>query len=996
MDYRRRYLKKLANKSRDNQNEEIINVNKLEEKNSPSKAEEKPNIKNIYLQKLLVRTGNSPSSSLKSIPSVTSGLSTFATNYKEVIPSEENKQKIIKYAIHKRTDENFGTRSPSNNLKLQEESSPSFSNKYFKNSRNTTTEKNNPYYNSNQTNGDSKNSYPQFYIRKNKNYSNFQEENNNQENKNEDNNKKEYNYNTYIKKRFQVSSSATNITNNNDHKDEVNNRSLYFRRYKLNNAKVFDNTENDNKVISKDKIEKTHMKYKYFRGSDNRNENEKTEENKSKEKVNNTIPVKQNSGFNFIYGKNEEKKNYDIKVNRKRSKDYEDRFKINEIVTPTINKRYTYVRQKYKKGENSQEKDKSNKDAIKNLYIKENVIDFKILSISANEANPNSRYKRKYCRFSSHNSENSTNENLSFKDENEIINYISKKYEQNKILELFQIKNKKKEEEIINLKEKLNEEIKKNKDKEKNFKKLENNITEKNTDIVKKTKDINNKTKEIEQLKNDITYYKKELQNKIIENSDLKNKIKKDGNNKSIKEELEKIKNEYNEVIRENERLVKDNDELIKENNLNKKDYNDLLKDYEYLQNNKTDNHNNEELVKIKKEFQQILEEKEKINKENILNKQKNDELQKLLRSIKEGNEQIEKSIKNNEKQNAQNNNLKKENDKLAKEIVDLKDEFKKNIEELIKMKKENDNLKNEFNKLNNLNNKAKNENNKIKEELLNSFNSIEENNKQNQDLLKIKEKYYKLLDDYKLLTEDCNLLRDEKSLIQLEQKKLMLDYKRSKEGNIKLQDDYHKLKEDYEQLLKNMESLKNNKTTNLEKLNNLDNNNIISKSNKKECLEEEKNNESGITNSIELQTIKKLDFDLKNEENKSEIDKINNNINNIINKISNKINNNNDIDINSKNNNQDIFAYKGVSEALNINSNKIPKVAGISRELENNLQKKVDTFTQEGIKDTEIIYDKMDINNDNFINVLNNQQLSKSVKKKKITKTFVDDDNEK
>jgi hypothetical protein len=95
-------------------------------------------------------------------------------------------------------------------------------------------------------------------------------------------------------------------------------------------------------------------------------------------------------------------------------------------------------------------------------------------------------------------------------------------------------------------------------------------------------------------------------------------------------------------------------------------------------------------------------------------------------------------------------------------------------------------------------------------------------------------------------------------------------------------------------------------------------------------------------------------------------------------------------------NNNKEIFAYKGVSVALNINSNKIPKVAGISRELENNLQKKVNTFTQEGIKDTEIIYEKMDINNDNFINVLNNQQLSKSMKKKKINKTFVDDDNEK
>ena len=112
------------------------------------------------------------------------------------------------------------------------------------------------------------------------------------------------------------------------------------------------------------------------------------------------------------------------------------------------------------------------------------------------------------------------------------------------------------------------------------------------------------------------------------------------------------------------------------------------------------------------------------------------------------------------------------------------------------------------------------------------------------------------------------------------------------KEDNRNLQDNYDKLKEDYDQLLKDMESLKISKTStqqnaNTSILNTLNNTNIISKSNKKEFLEEEKNNESLIANSFVRQTIKKLDFELKNQENKNGIDKINNNINGIINNIS-------------------------------------------------------------------------------------------------------------
>ena len=942
MDYRRRYLRKLANQSQDNKIEEKINVNKVEEKINPVKNEEKQNIQNIYLQKLLVKNSNSPNNSSVKIPIVNQG-SPFSHKLKDILSTEEANQKPIKYVVQKKEDK-YGFRSPvSKQINYDENSS------LYKISKNTNVNKfdNQNDDNNNQINQKSKNDFPQYYLRKNNNVSNFQEESNNpKENKRDNNGKDNYNSNTYFKKRFQVSASATNIAAiSSDEKENNEKRAMMFRKNRQNNIKNNENSDNDSKAVSKDKINKTQTRYRYFRGGNdkkNENEGETKEDNRQKEKIINTIPINLKAGNNnhqTNQNKNEESNNYDIKVNRKRSKDFIDKNKFSEITTPIINKKYTYVRQRFKK-EDSEEKNNNKERNTENT--KENVIDFKIVSDS--ETITNTRYKRKYGRFS-HNSEN----DLTFKDENEIINYISKKYNQDKIIELFKINNY--EEDLNNMRDKLNEEIQRNSDKDKKIKLLENNIEEKNAEIENKKKDINNKEKEIEKINKDTIFYKNELQKKEKENNELKNKMNKKENNinndiKKINKEYETLKIEYNELVKENNKLIKDYDDLLKENDLIKSDYNDLLKDYEDLKKEqnkpsvKYNNKNDEELNKIKNELKKAIIEKENLQKQ--LNSKKNIEIKKI-------------------------DNTKNEN--FLKEIENLKNEIKNKNEEFSKIKEEKEKLKRELNILNSLNDKAIDQNYKMKEDIV-------ENTKQNQDLLKIKDKYYKLLDDYKLLTHDCELLRNDKDLIQSEYKQFIAKYKKNNEERRKVEEENDKLKEDYEQLLKEMETLKNKnktqQTTNVTILNNLNNTNIISKLNKNEI----KKDESAITKSMLVKTIGPENIKINESKNGKNINNIlydvNNNINDIIKQINNDINNN---EVNMTK------STTGVSLPFNITSDninksekkiieeekkefriskaiqKIKKRQGgegnsssklMDKELENKIQKKSETFVEE------------------------------------------------
>ena len=78
------------------------------------------------------------------------------------------------------------------------------------------------------------------------------------------------------------------------------------------------------------------------------------------------------------------------------------------------------------------------------------------------------------------------------------------------------------------------------------------------------------------------------------------------------------------------------------------------------------------------------------------------------------------------------------------------------------------------------------------------------------------------------------------------------------------------------------------------------------------------------------------------------------------------------------------------------IKCRKSSKISEMAKNLENNMQKK-DSHLTEGNDlmdngNNVVIYEKAE-DNDNVVNVLKNQQLSKSVKKKKSGKTFVDNE---
>ena len=250
------------------------------------------------------------------------------------------------------------------------------------------------------------------------------------------------------------------------------------------------------------------------------------------------------------------------------------------------------------------------------------------------------------------------------------------------------------------------------------------------------------------------------------------------------------------------------------------------------------------------------------------------------------------------------------------------------------------------------------------------------------------------------------------------------------------------------------MESLKNNNKTNAPPtakatiLKNTNNNIIISKSNKKEKDKETKKEDNPMTKSMVVQNPKKLEFDIEKEEtNKNDKQKVNNinniiyDVNNNINDIINKINSNIGNDTNSTstttntNTGSNNTGKKEVSVTFNVaNDNgakkdkkldeekkelrlskamqrikkkqggdgnsasklrKSNKVSEMAKELESKMSKRSGTLTEGNDVGTnnEVIYDEVEINdNDNVVNVLKNQQLSKSIKKKKVAKAFVDD----
>ena len=72
---------------------------------------------------------------------------------------------------------------------------------------------------------------------------------------------------------------------------------------------------------------------------------------------------------------------------------------------------------------------------------------------------------------------------------------------------------------------------------------------------------------------------------------------------------------------------------------------------------------------------------------------------------------------------------------------------------------------------------------------------------------------------------------------------------------------------------------------------------------------------------------------------------------------------------------------------------NKTSKVAEMAKDLGNKMQKKLDNFNDDNNKNNVIYESVNNNNNNNMINVLKNQKLTKSIKKKKASKAFAENE---
>ena len=550
MEYRRKYYRRFGNqnKNQEEKPENNLEQNQKEIKVEVPKIEIKVNTQNVYLQKVLQKSNNvqNPSSSIN-INSVQESLPSFKNNIHDILSTDENKQKAIKYVIQKRNSGKKGNLQIKTENEQQEESNPVLANRYtnYKNRNNIYNNTNVVEVYKNYTSAipkkekekedqENKPNFSHYYARRTK--PTYQNKEKIKSDINDNNNE-----NIYRGRKIQVSISTNNmLTSPRFEKDEKANTKRE-RYYNINSYR----NNNQNKIKE---TEETKPRYKYLRGyvkhfedeqKDKviKKEKEKEDENINKNNQSNEVSLSLNLGKNFSFGIKDLMSNKSFGNQSSREINLEESNKFKGYKNFKIVKNNFELGQKNKKNVYSKKfvpnKQKDKLIDTKKDYIKDKVINFKLLGIKNSSVNNNSnteapvsRFRRKYGRISPE-SESTNNQNLSFKDENELITYLNKKYDQEKIIDLFKIKfqeEQKSKKEIVKspstspelkqLSEQLNEEKRKNEEKEKKLKQLETNIEEQTNEIREKNIGIGKKIQEIDKLKNDITSYKKDLQSK--------------------------------------------------------------------------------------------------------------------------------------------------------------------------------------------------------------------------------------------------------------------------------------------------------------------------------------------------------------------------------------------------------------------------------------------------------------------------------------------------
>ena len=123
MEYRRRYFRRFGNQNQEEKSQPNISKNQKEEILEPPKNDKKINAQNVYLQKLLQKNNVQNSSNI-AITSVNDNLPSFKNNIHDILSTDENKQKAIKYVIQKRNSGKKGNLQIKTENEQQEESNP--------------------------------------------------------------------------------------------------------------------------------------------------------------------------------------------------------------------------------------------------------------------------------------------------------------------------------------------------------------------------------------------------------------------------------------------------------------------------------------------------------------------------------------------------------------------------------------------------------------------------------------------------------------------------------------------------------------------------------------------------------------------------------------------------------------------------------------------------------------------------------------------------------
>ena len=525
MDYRKKYLKF---KDKDNK------ISQANKKIIQSEKEEKPKMDNSYLQKLLQNSNKTPKSSSINLKSYNENLPSFRVSIRDILSTEENKQKAINYVIQKRNEEKYGKKTNLSKSKEQTNNNNLLSNKnnnYIYNSNSKILNKNNTVYNTNRTYNNNINqklnnknninisqpNYSYFIERRNKPYissrindvnliDNFGINNNIRNNYlNKIKTKTNLNENNIEGRNYIIRGDINNNHNKNNYKNNTTNVSpnysqnisnisnnntneRLFKKIKkyqiLRSNKTNREPQNPNphteRLIQEYDIIKDKPKYKhigtYLKNKEINNKIiiNKIELNNNKNNVNtksyDLLPFNRNNKNVSIYYSRYSKKDDNESKSKEREHRIHPKLMFKDYKNFKISKNNLQLNTK-----------KDNKYKLKNNKIKKNkIIKEKNIEINISGINVNINNDTTNLKFTKKNNKNKNE--LLFKDDNELIDYINNKYENDKKIEVFKIEKiknldkKEKSDELEKIKERLNEEIYKNKEKGKEIKKLKLNI----------------------------------------------------------------------------------------------------------------------------------------------------------------------------------------------------------------------------------------------------------------------------------------------------------------------------------------------------------------------------------------------------------------------------------------------------------------------------------------------------------------------------------------